>query len=238
MAPARGFSSFRPGLLALALAIAIFLWGIASGTSSAERGFDVPIELTGLADGLVVTDQSVDSINIRVMGSRAALRNVSPERYTYEIDVSGGKPGVAVYDVDVSRIDWPHGARPVSRSPSRVQVRFEKRGRKAVAVRADLEGQPAPGFRLIGVRVNPPKLWLEGARSQVMRLTEIVTEPINLSGLKADEEKEVRINLGGGTVWLEDTSPVKVLVRVEPEGGGPEAAEVEGSPVAESDSES
>ena len=151
MAPARGFSSFRPGLLALALAIAIFLWGIASGTSSAERGFDVPIELTGLADGLVVTDQSVDSINIRVMGSRAALRNVSPERYTYEIDVSGGKPGVAVYDVDVSRIDWPHGARPVSRSPSRVQVRFEKRGRKAVAVRADLEGQPAPGFRLIGV---------------------------------------------------------------------------------------
>ena len=71
-----------------------------------------------------------------------------------------------------------------------------------------------------------------------MRLTEIVTEPINLSGLKADEEKEVRINLGGGTVWLEDTSPVKVLVRVEPEGGEPEADEVEGSAVAEPVSES
>ena len=217
MAQRYSFASFHPGLLLLALAIAIFLWGIASGTSSAERGFDVPVELTGLAEDLVVTDQSADSINIRVMGSRAALRNVTVDRYTYAIDVSGGKPGVAVYDVDVSRIDWPRGARPVSRSPSRVQVRFEKRGRKSVAVRADLEGELPPGYRLVEVRVNPPKLWLEGARSQVMRLKEIVTEPINLSGLKADEEKEVRINLGGGTVWLEDTAPVNVLVRVEAE---------------------
>ena len=217
MAQRYSFASFHPGLLLLALAIAIFLWGIASGTSSAERGFDVPVELTGLAEDLVVTDQSADSINIRVMGSRAALRNVTVDRYTYAIDVSGGKPGVAVYDVDVSRIDWPRGARPVSRSPSRVQVRFEKRGRKSVTVRADLEGELPPGYRLVEVRVNPPKLWLEGARSQVMRLKEIVTEPINLSGLKADEEKEVRINLGGGTVWLEDTTPVNVLVRVEAE---------------------
>lgn len=213
----RQFASFRPGLLILALAIAIFLWGIASGTTSSERGFDVPVELTKLGEDLVVTDQSVDSINIRVMGSRAALRNVTPDRYTYAIDVSGGKPGVAVYDVDVSRIDWPRGARPVSHSPSRVQVRFEKRGRKAVDVRADLDGEPAPGFRLSGVRVDPPKVWLAGARSQVMRLDEVVTETINLSGLKTDEEMEVRVNLGGGTVWMEDSKPVKVLVRIEAE---------------------
>jgi YbbR domain-containing protein len=213
----RRFSSFRPGLLILALAIAIFLWGIASGTSSSERGFDIPIELAKLPDDIVVTDQSVDSINVRVMGSRAALRNVAPDRFTYSIDVSGGKPGVAVYDVELSRIDLPRGARFVSHSPSRVQVRFEKRGRKAVEVRADLEGEPAPGFRVAGVRVDPPKVWLAGARSQVMRLDEVVTETINLSGLKADEERQVRVNLGGGTVWLEDNRPVTVQLRIQPE---------------------
>jgi hypothetical protein len=151
------------------------------------------------------------------MGSRAALRNVTPDRYTYSIDVSGGKPGVAVYDVELSRIDLPRGARFVSHSPSRVQVRFEKRGRKAVEVRADLDGEPAPGFRVTNVRVDPPKVWLAGARSQVMRLDEVVTETINLAGLKADEEREVRVNLGGGTVWMEDNKPVKVTVRIQPE---------------------
>lgn len=213
----RQFSTFRPGLLILALAIAIFLWGIATGTTSSERGFDVPVELAKLPDDMVVTDQSVDSINVRVMGSRAALRNVTPDRYTYSIDVSGGKPGVAVYDVELSRIDLPRGARFVSHSPSRVQVRFEKRGRKAVEVRADLDGEPAPGYRVTNVRVDPPKVWLAGARSQVMRLDEVVTETINLAGLKADEEREVRVNLGGGTVWMEDNKPVKVTVRVQPE---------------------
>ncbi len=201
----------------LALGIAIFLWGIASGTTTGERGFDVPVELTKLSDGMVVTDQSVDSINIRVMGSRAALRNVTPDRYTYSIDVSGGKPGVAVYEVDVSRIDLPRGARAVSHSPSRVQVRFEKRGRKLVEIRPDLEGEPASGFRVESVAVDPPKVWLAGARSQVMRLDEVVTETVNLAGLKADEEREVRVNLGGGTLWLEDQKPIKLIVRVEAE---------------------
>jgi YbbR domain-containing protein len=210
-------SSFRPGLMILALAIAIFLWGIASGTTTGERGFDIPVELTKLSDGMVVTDQSVDSINIRVMGSRAALRNVTPDRYTYSIDVSGGKPGVAVYEVDVSRIDLPRGARPVSHSPSRVQVRFEKRGRKLVEIRPDFEGEPAPGFRVSSVTVDPPKVWLAGARSQVMRLDEVVTETVNLTGLKADEEREVRVNLGGGTLWMEEQKPVKLVLEVDAE---------------------
>jgi YbbR domain-containing protein len=205
-------------VLVLALAIAIFLWGIASGTTDAERGFDIPVELHKLNESLVVIDQSVDEINVRVMGSRAALRNVSPDSFMYEIDISGGKPGVAVYDVDVSRIDLPRGARFVSHSPSRVQVRFEKRGRKSVEVRPDLEGELAPGHHLVSVDVRPSKVWLAGARSQVMRLDEVGTETINLAGLTADTEMEVRINLrGGSTVWMEKQEPVKVHIRIEPD---------------------
>jgi len=214
---ARRYSSLRPGVLILALAIACFLWGIASGSSSIERSFDIPVELHKLSDGLVVTDQSVDGINVRVMGSRAALRNVSPEKFKYVVDVSGGKPGVAVYDVDVSRIELPRGARFVSHSPSRVQVRFEKRGRKEVAVRADLQGEPATGFHLAAVLLQPSKVWLAGARSQVIRLDEVATEAIDVTGMSADEEREVRVSIGGGTVWMEQNEPVKVQLRIEPD---------------------
>jgi len=207
--------NLRPGVLMLALAIAGFLWGIAHGSSSVERSFDIPVELHRMNEGLVVTDQSVDQINVRVMASRAALRNVSPDKLKYAVDVSGGKPGVAVYDVDVSRIELPRGARFVSHSPSRVQVRFEKRGRKAVAVRPELEGEPAAGFHVAGIDLEPPKVWLVGARSQVMRLEEVVTEPINLVGIKQNEEREVRLYLGSGTVWMEENKPVKMTIRVE-----------------------
>ena len=209
--------SLRPGVLVLALAISVFIWAVAQGTSSIQESFDVPVELVGVEDGLVVTDQNSDAINVRLRGSRASLRNLDRNQMKYRVDASGGKPGVAVYEVDVETIEHPTGTTFAGHSPSRIQVRFEKRGRKAVPVRAEIQGVPAPGFHIAGVVIEPAKVWLEGARSQVMRLNEVVTEAIDIAGLAANEQREVRLVLGGGTVWAEDSNPLQVEVRIEPD---------------------
>ncbi len=206
-------------MLVLALAISVFIWAVAQGTSSVQQSFDVEVELVGLEENLVVTEQSSDAINVRLRGSRAALRNLAVDQLKYRVDARGGKPGVAVYEVDVESIPHPTGTSFVGYSPSRLQVRFEKRGRKNVAVRAETEGTPAPGFHLVGVVVEPEKVWLEGARSQVVRMKEVVTEKIDIAGLTADTQKETRLVLGGGSVWPENDAPIKVLVRIEPDPG-------------------
>lgn len=213
--PASRFQNLRPGVLVLALAISVFIWAVAQGTSSVIQSFDVEVELVGVEEGLVITDQSSDEVNVRLRGSRAALRNLDTSALKYRVDARGGKPGVAVYEVDVETIDHPPGTQFVGYSPSRLQVRFEKRGRKAVSVRAEIGGTPAPGFHVAGVTIEPEKVWLEGARSQVMRLTEVVTETIDIAGLAASTEKEVRLVLGGGTVWAEENTPVQVTIRIE-----------------------
>ena len=213
----RLFASVRPGLLVLALAIAIFLWGIASGTSNAERGFDIPVVLDRLPDSMVVTDQSSDAVNVRVMGSRAVLRSIATEKYKYEIDVSGGKPGVAVYDIELAKLDLPRGASFVAHSPSRVQVRFEKKGRKSVPVRPELEGTPAAGFRLTEVEVDPPEVSLIGAWGQVMRLNDVATDAIDLTGINSETTREVRISPQRGNVRVEEDGPVTVRLMIEPE---------------------
>lgn len=213
------FQNLRPGMLVLALAISVFIWAVAQGTSSVQQSFDVEVELVGLEENLVVTEQSSDAINVRLRGSRAALRNLAVDQLKYRVDARGGKPGVAVYEVDVESIPHPTGTSFVGYSPSRLQVRFEKRGRKNVAVRAETEGSPAPGYHLVGVVVEPEKVWLAGARSQVVRMKEVVTEKIDIAGLTADTQKETRLVLGGGSVWPENDAPIKVLVRIEPDPG-------------------
>lgn len=218
------FQNLRPGMLILALAISVFIWAVAQGTSSIQQSFDVEVELVGVEDDLVVTDQSSDSINVRLRGSRAALRNLSVDQLKYRVDARGGKPGVAIYEVDVESIPHPTGTSFVGYSPSRLQVRFEKRGRKNVAVRAETEGSPAPGYHLVGVVVEPEKVWLEGARSQVMRMKEVATEKIDVTGLTADARKQARLVLGGGSVWPEDDRPVRILVRIEADPAPPPAA--------------
>ncbi|MBW2726428.1 MAG: YbbR-like domain-containing protein [Deltaproteobacteria bacterium] len=220
---ARRLANLRPGALLLALVIAVILWGLAHGASSIEREFDVPIELEAISDELVVTDQTPKHINVRIMGSQAALRNVDSDKLRYPIDVSGSKPGDADFEVDVSNIALPRGARIVSRSPSRIFIHFEPRGRKAVGIRVDTSGELPQGYMLERVEVLPSHVWLTGARGQVLRLREVVTEPIDLSSVdvknaeNAKEEREVSLLLGAGTVRMEKQESVRVVLHIAPE---------------------
>ena len=210
------FRNLHVGFLLLAIVIAFLLWTVAHGTSPIEMAFDVPVELHGLDEEQVITGQSADAINLRVSGSRAALRNVSPARLTYRVDLAGSKVGESDVEVDVARLPLPRGARAVSHSPSRILVQLEERGRKSVGIRLDLEGEPAPGFQLGELRVEPRRVWLTGARSQVLGLDEVTTEPIDISGLNQDLEVEATLFVGAETVWLEEDGPVRVFVVVEP----------------------
>lgn len=209
-------SNFRPGLLLLALVISVFLWGVAQGQTDIRYSFDMPVEIHGAAEALVVTDQSAREINLGVQGSRAALRNLDDSRMKYELDVSKVKPGVAEFEVDLGSIELPRRARIVSHSPSRIQIRVERKSRKEVSVKPDIQGQPADGFALAEVRVVPDRVWLAGAKSHVMRVAEVVTEPVDVTGLREGKQVAARLILGGGTVWPEDETPVTVQIVVEP----------------------
>ena len=168
------------GYKLLAAGVALLLWGVSHGTNPIERGFDVGLALQGVPDNLVVTDQSADAVNIRVEGSRAALRSLSVADIEYVVDLSGAKAGVTEHEVDAESVTLPRGADIVSRSPSSIDFTLEPRGTKAVKVRPDLAGEPAPGFAVAAVQVEPQRVRITGPRREVLRLTEVVTETIDL----------------------------------------------------------
>jgi YbbR domain-containing protein len=206
----------RFGTLLLSTAIALVLWGMAHGTSSVDRGVDVPVIFDDVPDDLVIVGQSVDAVNLRVLGTRAALRSIGSDRLEYRIAVAGAKPGHAVFEVDPSLIELPRGVRAVSRSPAAIEVDFERRGRKQVRVRPDLTGEVAPGFALGAVEVDPERVWIAGARGEVLRLSEVVTDVVDVSGLQAPVERKVRLALGSEHMWPEQDGPVTVRIAVEP----------------------
>jgi len=213
MARRRRSGNLRYGFMAVA--IAMVLWGIAHGEKRTERNVDIPVALYGLPDDIVVTDQSTREINIRVQGGRAALRNVSPTTMEYPVIVEGAKPGPAIYDIEATHIDAPRGVKVVSRSPARIELKFEPKGRKNVRIRPDIEGEPAEGFLLGEIVVEPERVWLAGARSDVLRLSEVATETVDITGHANPLEKEVRLALGSGHVWMEEDQPIKVRVQVD-----------------------
>jgi YbbR domain-containing protein len=113
----------------------------------------------------------------------------------------------------------------VSRSPSSIDFTLEPRGSKAVKIRVDLAGELAPGFVVAAVEVEPSRVRITGPRREVLRLNEVVTETIDLSGVDETLEREVRPLFAGPHVHAEGENPIKVRVEVvplEPEGGAAE----------------
>ena len=203
----------RYGLLALAISAA--LWGMAHGSSRIDRGFDIPVTFVGMPEELVITRKSTEEINIRVLGQRAALRDIATKNLEYEVNLEGAKPGKAVYLVDETTLVLPQGAQILSRSPATIELEFESRGRKSVRITADLEGEPAEGFVFTEVEIDPPRVWLEGARSKVLRLSEVLTETIDIAGLSESVEREVRLSLGVDHVWVEEEQPFTLRIQVD-----------------------
>ncbi len=205
-------------LLLLAIFASCLLWLQAHRAANESQGFDIPISFQEIPETLVMTSRNADVVNIQVLGTRADLRELSRTPLEYAIDVSGARPGPALYEVETTRIDGqlPRRAQITSRSPSAIEVTFERRGRKSVEIRPDVVGEPAEGFVVTQVAVEPPRVWLVGARSSVLRLSEVVTETVDLEGLDETLEREVRLSLGAGHVWMEESQPVTIRIQVEP----------------------
>jgi YbbR domain-containing protein len=200
----------------LAVAISAALWGMSHGSSRIDRGFDIPVAFVGMPEELVITRKSTEEINIRVLGQRAALRDIAAKDLEYEVNLEGAKPGKAVYLVDETTLVLPQGAQILSRSPATIELEFERRGRKSVRITADIVGEPAAGFVFTEVEIDPPRVWLEGVRSKVLRLTEVMTETIEVAGLSESLEREVRLSLGMEHVWVEEDKPVTLRIQVDP----------------------
>jgi YbbR domain-containing protein len=200
----------------VALLAALLLWGVSHSTSSVERGFDIPVVPSNVPQDLVITGQSTDAVNIRVRATNAALRRLSVADLSYPVDLAGARAGNTEREVELAAVNLPRGAQIVSRSPASLEFTLERRSTRAVKVRADVDGEPAPGFVLGEVTIEPPRLRISGARSEVLRLSEVLTETIDVAGASEPFEKKVRATPGGLHVWMDGENEVTVRIGIIP----------------------
>jgi len=210
------FSNF--GYKVVSVAIALLIWFVAQGRSDRVQGFDIPVVLRGVPEDLVVTEVSTDAVHVRVAGSTAMLRAMNPKALEFAVEVRGAKRGDALFDVDARSLedDLPRGARIVGRSPSRIEMTFERRARRELPVRPDLVGEPQAGFRVASVRVAPNTIEVGGAQPEVLELEDVITETVDISGARESLTREVRVSPGAGHLWVEGPDEVTIEVEVVP----------------------
>lgn len=201
----------------VAILIACVLWAAAQGVTDVEQSFDIPVQVENVPDNLVVVEESAHEINLRVMGSRAALRQVAKNLQHYAVSLDGAKPGEARIAVNKELISLPRGARIAARSPSTLVYALESVSSKVVPVRADLTGELPAGFKLARISLDPKEIAISGAKSAVRSVREAVTDRVDLSTLRESTTLESPVTLGYPHVWRKDVTGAPIRIRVEVE---------------------
>lgn len=201
-------------LALVALLAAVLLWGFTQSTATQERGFDIPVVPTRVPEDLILTARSSDAVDIRVRGSRGALRRV-PADLEYEVELADAKPGTISREVDLTALDVGRGAQIVSRSPTQLDFTLERKITRRVNLEPAVAGTPAEGYVLGEAQVTPHRVLVTGAESELLRLEDLPTETIDVTGATEPIERSVKAVAVGPHAWLEPDQEIRVRVDIQ-----------------------
>jgi YbbR domain-containing protein len=179
---------------------------------------DVPVRVVpgNVPAGLEIRTPVADLATVQVRGPKTEVDRVVEVQARVQIDDSGISidQQVELIPVDAAEERVPN----VSVEPNTVGVRidvFTDRRTRTVPVHVVVTGQPAPGFAVGEVSVDPQLVTLEGDASELAGSSTADTEPIVVNGLDADLVQEVALVLPAGVRAL-DLATVTVTVRIRP----------------------
>ncbi len=123
----------------LAIVLAVIMWYFVVGEERAEVGLTVPLELINIPQDLIVVNNVVHGIEIRINGPRSLVRALSTENVSKSLDLSNTREGTVSFPISSEGIPLPRGVKITRINPTQVTVVLHKLIIKKVAVhpRAD-----------------------------------------------------------------------------------------------------
>jgi hypothetical protein len=196
------------------VALAVALWFFIAGQDVAERGITVPVELRNVPPNLELTGDPVNNVDVRLRASPGLIESLDPGQVLAAIDLKGAAEGEHIIQLTPDEFRVPFGFRIVKITPSLLTLNLERTLDKTLPVRPRIIGRPAPGFEVVEVRSEPGSVRVLGPKSRVQEVESAFTEPVSVEGMDATVEETVNVGLEDPLLRLEDSSEVKVLVRI------------------------
>ena len=172
----------------------------------------------GLPDERILVSPTVDKVSVVIEGKYSALRKLDLERLQpILLNLSGNEGDQITFEPEMVRL--PHGLTVKSVRPAAMVVRFEARIEKKVPVVVKTEGEPALGFRVTQLAVEPPEVQITGAESVIETLTKVETAGGELAGRSRSADLLIPLRLPPAFVQYVGPEKFKVSLVIE-EGRG------------------
>lgn len=211
------YNPFRKlGLKILSVLIATMLWLAVGGEQVVERTLRSPLELQNIPEGLEVVGDAPSTVDVRVRGASSTLGQLSAGDVVTVLDTASAKPGRRLFHVTPDQVRVPFGVEVTFVGPATVPLLFERQTTRMVPVAAAIEGQPAPGYFIERLTVEPPEVEVVGPESALRALQQAATEPVELNGATQPVREIVNIGLPDSSARLRTTRTARVTVSIAP----------------------
>ena len=202
----------------VALIAAFLLWYALAAQrieNISVRGVKARLTLVNIPRDLVLTSSVPDTVSLQLRGPLTrALDSANPPEVL--LDLSDARSGLNSYPINESDIPLPAEVEVVSVDPPAITLELERQETRIVAVRPLIEGVPAPGFEVAGVRVTPARFSVQGPESLILTLEFIDTTPISIEGAAGPVEAMVQPVLPDPLLRLLGLGSLQVTVDIVP----------------------
>jgi diadenylate cyclase len=190
------------------------LWMAVAREASSEIGLEVPLEYHNIPPNLEIAGESADIVQVRLRGPSNVIKDITARSVATAIDLTNMQTGEKVVALSPQNVQAPFGAEVVRVNPSTVRFSLERTIVKSVPIAPTLLGQPASGYEIGKVAVEPASVRVEGPERRLNMLAAVPTVPIRLEGKKAAFEETVELDVSDAQVRLEHASLVRVRIDV------------------------
>jgi len=201
------------GLRLLALGIALGIWFNASlqdRLASSERLVEASVSYNH-PQGFIIINP-VSSVNVRLSGSKKAIRKLNPLTVDVTVELSQRQEGMVTINLGPESVTAPEGLEVVSIEPASIRVELEKEITLRVPVAAKLTGEPAAGAMVGEPEIFPSQVLVSGPDSMVSRIDHLSTIPISLDGRAITFEQSVPMVAPDPLIQI--VQPTKVTVKI------------------------
>ncbi|MEP7158359.1 MAG: CdaR family protein [Chloroflexota bacterium] len=185
----------------------------------AVRELPVTVTLGSVAEGLSVGPEQVEPSTITLRGASSRVAQVSQVVARVSIDASALNVD---REIELVAVDGNgNQVTNIEIDPERARVRIavaRELANVTLPVVPMLSGEPAPGYRISAVSVEPLVVTVSGEEGTVTRLESAPTQPIDIEGRTTDLEANIGLDLPAG-ISVNGSDQVTVMLTIEQEIG-------------------
>jgi YbbR domain-containing protein len=211
-----GFFRRNRGLKLLSLLLALILWFMVGGGERSQTTVSLALELANLPSNMVLVSEAPPSLQVRVTGPQNIIRNLSQDRLSYTLDLSGLTPGPHTFPLGPNSLSFPRGVIVTWVQPNPLSLTLAPAVTRTLEIHPVIKGRPPEGLEVAKVEIKPDKVSVKGPQPELADLKFLPTLPIDVSRLAASASLPTDLEFKNLHLTLLEKTPIVAQITIQP----------------------